>query len=351
MIQHFQKETLHAENEKMHYRKIETFMLSASTISHLGISLITSIISAYFVIRSFISVGTMVAITQLVNNVANPLYEISIGLTKMKSTNTIQLHLQEVIKKKESLSTNKPYHKIIDITSITCDHITFAYDQVPAISDFTFQFEKGKKYAIVGLSGSGKSTLLKLLMGYDTVTLGSIKINGYPIEEIDKASYYRSTAMIQQEVFIFEDTLEANICLYEPYNPKNLQLAIQQANLDTFLQKHPNGLQTALTEAGKQLSGGERQRIAVARAFVKNSSLLFADEATASLDKESAYAIESALIQKTNCTCIVVTHDLHSSILKDFDEILVMQCGRLMEHGSYPALLDKKGLFYQLLMI
>ena len=231
---------------------------------------------------------------------------------------------------------------------ITMDHISFGYtENKEIIHDFSYEFLKNKKYAIVGNSGCGKSTIVKLLLNYYDNYKGNIFINDVNLNEIDMSSVYSHLSMVHQNAPILNDTLRNNITYYNDYSIEQVNQIVHEAGLDHFVESLPDGLDTVINENGNNISGGEKQRISIARTLLKNADLLIYDEPTSNLDHVTAKEVEKNLLNRNN-TCIMITHRLEDNLLERFDEILVLDHGTIVESGTFKVLLDRKGLFYSL---
>jgi len=216
------------------------------------------------------------------------------------------------------------------------------------LKNVNYSFKKGGKYAIIGGSGSGKSTLLKLVMGYYDDYLGELIVGNSEIRDVNRESLYGSLSMIHQNVFLLDDTLRNNITLDNPYTDQEFESAVTSAKLLDVIDALPNGSLSRVGEGGNTLSGGEKQRVAIARALIKGCEVMILDEAMASLDNETAYEIENALLTNESLTCIFVTHRYNKELLQKYDGILVMKKGELVESGTFDDLYDQKGYFYSL---
>ena len=154
--------------------------------------------------------------------------------------------------------------------------------------------------------------------------------------------------MIQQNIFMFDDSIKENIRLYSNHDDKDILDACKRSGLDKLLNKLPNGINSLVGENGNKLSGGEKQRIAIARALINNTQILILDESTSALDNETAYNLENSLLNLENLTLITVTHKLIKNILNRYDEIIVMKNGKIIEKGNFEDLINIKGYFYSL---
>lgn len=333
------------ETSMQNYRYDEGIISGFSTLSSLGVSVMTTLISLYFVIINRITIGEMLAITQLVNNIANPLGRLSNEIPLLKSIKPIE-------NKIETYSENSHEHRINSIDSIeniSFKDVSFSYDQSKEIiHDFNHVFYKNKKYVLVGNSGSGKSTIIKLLLNNYEVSKGTLYINDIDINTINIENIYQHISIVHQNAPILNDTLKNNITYFKEYSDNQITEVIEKAGLKDFVNALPEDLNTVINENGNNISGGEKQRISIARALLKDADLLIYDEPTSNLDHTTAKEIESILLN-IDKTCFMITHKLDKELLSKFDEILVLKDGSLKEAGSYQQLVDEGAFFKQLL--
>ena len=234
---------------------------------------------------------------------------------------------------------------------ITFDHATFGYKSYqPVLEDLNVTVHPGEMIGIVGASGAGKSTLINLLMGLYEVDDGRLLIDGQDAATIRKKSYHSQIGVVLQETFLFSGTILDNIRFSKPEADfEEIIRAAKLANAHDFICNTPDGYNTYVGEKGYSLSGGERQRIAIARAILTDPRLLILDEATASLDTESEFMIQTALNRLTSGkTTFAIAHRL--STLKNADRIMVIDKRRVAEIGSHEELMEKKGIYYNLQM-
>ena len=332
------------ETSMQNYRYDEGLISGFSTLSSLGVSVMTTLISLYFVIMNKISIGEMLAITQLVNNIANPLGRLSNELPLLKSIKPIENKINEYLE----INSEKRTNSIDSIDDISFNHVSFSYDGSKEIlHDFKYTFYKNETYVLIGNSGSGKSTLIKLLLNNYEASRGTLLMNGIDINTISNKSIYHCISIVHQNAPILNDTLKNNITYFKSYSEKQINEVVERAGLKSFVQSLPNGLNTVINENGNNISGGEKQRISIARALLKNADLLIYDEPTSNLDRTTAKEIENILL-KENKTCIMITHKLDEELLNKFDEILVLKDGFLEETGSYQQLIEKGNFFRKL---
>ena len=228
------------------------------------------------------------------------------------------------------------------------NNISFAYDDEVVLHDFSVQAKPGEIIALVGSSGAGKSTFIGLLNRFYDPQQGQILIDGYDIRNLSQTSLHASLALVDQETFLFNDTIANNIRYGQPDADFSLvQKAASQAYADEFIQQMPEGYETVIGDRGVRLSGGQRQRLCIARAILRDAPILMLDEATSALDTESEAMVQRALgnLMKDRTT-FVIAHRL--STIMHADRILVLDQGAVVESGSHQELLEHNGLYKRL---
>ncbi|HOJ47176.1 MAG TPA: ATP-binding cassette domain-containing protein, partial [Bacillota bacterium] len=234
---------------------------------------------------------------------------------------------------------------------ITFENVTFGYKSYePVLKGIDIEIKPGEMIGLVGRSGAGKSTIINLLLRLYDPNQGRITINGVDIREISPEYLHENIGVVFQDTFLFHGTLYDNIAYgKEGATPEQVIAAAKIANAHDFIMQTSDGYNTIIGENGYTLSGGERQRIAIARAIIKNPSILILDEATSSLDVETESIIQESLdrIVKGRTT-IAIAHRL--STLKNADRLFVIDGGKIAEYGTHFELLKKKGIYYNLVM-
>ncbi len=230
---------------------------------------------------------------------------------------------------------------------VKMEHVTFGYSRFdpPLIEDFNMEIQAGQKIAFVGGSGCGKSTLVKLLTGLNQVWSGSIQFDGKDIGEIDRDVFVHSVSVVDQDIILFDDTIAHNISMWDStMDDIDISNAAKDAQIHKDIMKD-GGYQTKILEGGRNMSGGQRQRLEIARALSQNPSICILDEATSALDAKTEHDVVQAITAR-GITCIVVAHRL--STIRDCDEIVVMDHGKVIERGKHEELMARNGAYCQL---
>ena len=300
----------------------------------------------YLVFGGHTTIGSVTAIVQLVNFVVMPLNEIGMGMSKFREGQATlnSFEVKDVIE----LQTGKTKEYFDDVISFSNVDFSYPNAEEKIFNNLSLQIKKGEKIAIVGMSGSGKSTLLNLLLRFYDVTSGYISIDNQDLQAISAESLYNLMTIVQQDVYIFDDTLRANITLNQFFTDEEIKQAVQQSGLESYVLDNESGLQALCGENGSNLSGGQKQRVSIARALIRKTPILLLDEATSSLDNKVTTEIENSILEIQDLTVLVVTHKLNKSMLKKYNRILFMKNGVIVEDGSFDNLMDRKGEFYKL---
>ena len=300
----------------------------------------------YLVFNGHTTIGSVTAIVQLVNFVVMPLNEVGMGMSKFREGQAT-LDAFEV-KDVTELQTGETKEYFDDVISFSNIDFSYPNTEEKIFNHLSLKIQKGEKIAIVGMSGSGKSTLLNLLLRFYDVTSGHISIDNQDIQAISAESLYNLMTIVQQDVYIFDDTLRANITLNQSFTDEEIKQAVQQSGLESYVLENESGLQALCGENGSNLSGGQKQRLSIARALIRKTPILLLDEATSSLDNQVTTEIENSILDIQDLTALVVTHKLNENILKRYDRILFMKAGVIVEDGSFCDLMDRRGEFYKL---
>lgn len=251
---------------------------------------------------------------------------------------------------------SEPLHQPVSLNGeIVFKNISFAYPSRPdfqVLDNLNFEIKAGEKVALVGQSGSGKSTIINLLLRFYPVHQGEIRVDGRAISDFNLTAYRQNLGVVPQEVILFGGTIQENIRYGKPAaTDAEVREAARKANAYEFIESFPEKFETLVGERGVKLSGGQRQRIAIARAILKDPSILILDEATSSLDAHSEVLVQEALEKlMENRTTIIIAHRL--STIKKADRIFVIQQGQLAEMGSHAELTRlNNGIYSNLLKL
>lgn len=301
----------------------------------------------YLAYKGFITLGQMIVCVQLTNHIVNPLMFAIESYGKFKSVDKILNKIENTLISEENVETTE----IKDFNNkISLEDVSFKYDDKKVLENITFDFEKGKKYALVGLSGSGKSTLMKLISKRIKANDGKIYIDGIDLDEVSRNSIINLISTINQNVFLFKGSIYDNITLFSrDYSEEKVKDVILKAELGKYLDRLYD--KELISENANNLSGGEKQRISIARSLIKDTKIILADEILSSLDNEIAFSIEKGLLELENITLISVTHRLIKENLKQYDQILVLKDGKIEEKGNFEELMNFDSYFKKLYTI
>lgn len=345
----FSQRNEQAEEAKKNKRRTEQLISllanDAGIIAQMGIFLA----GAWLAISGKgVTAGVVIVFVQLMNYILNPISQVPLLWSNRKAAIALMEKLSDALSenvREEGREKLNGFSEKIEVKDLT-----YGYEpESHVLKDLDVQFDAGKSYAIVGGSGSGKSTLLNLLMGSSSNYQGEICIDGVSIKNIESESLYQLMTSVQQNVFVFNDTIRNNVTMFHEFPDKEVTLALERSGLSEFIEKR--GEDFVCGENGANLSGGERQRISIARALLRKSPILLVDEATAALDAATARAVSFSILNLVGMTRIVVTHRLEEAILRRYDKILVMKNGTICEQGNFDTLMQQKGQFYSLFQI
>ena len=324
---------------------VEMFGTVAGIMAQLGVF----IFGAYLAMSGKgITAGTILVFVQLMNYVLSPIGTIPTCVAERKAAKALIEKIANALNINVREESETEHHKME--RSIVVKNLSFGYEaEKQILKNINYTFDLGKKYAIVGASGSGKSTMLNLLMASYHNYDGTICYDDTELREISSSNLYEIESIIQQNVFVFNATIRDNITMFHDFSEEQINEAIRLSGLSALIEE--KGTDYLCGENGSGLSGGEKQRISIARSLLKKSQVLLVDEATAALDAETAYQVSSAILGLENVTSIVVTHSLDEGLLKQYDGIITLKNGSIVESGTFDELIEEKGYFYSLFTI
>ena len=345
-------------SKKNNHNRQQTMKLAVTQI--LSVSSIQVIASIALAVVLFIASNPTMLESLSAGVFINVVFCMVMLLKPLKQLTTINNEFQKGMAACSSIFEILDQHNEVDDGTVSLDRakgkiefsdVTFTYagKNTPALSNVSFVAQPGQTIALVGRSGSGKSTISSLLTRFYRPDSGEVRLDDLPLNTIGLKSLRDQIAVVSQHVTLFNDTIANNIAYgaKSSVSKEALDQAVKMAHVDEFIEQLPDGLNTVIGENGLMLSGGQRQRIAIARAIVSEAPILILDEATSALDTESEKLIQDALeTLQQRCTSLVVAHRL--STIESADKIMVVDQGRIIEHGKHDELLKKGGQYAQL---
>lgn len=333
------------EAQQSYYRRtlvIDTLPGLLSALSTVLVALVT----AARVPSGQVSPGGFLATLALAGIVIAPIAQVIVALQSAQTLRATLDQVDDVLKTDldpgfEDVPEGAVPSRILGRLSLK--DVSFGYSPIsdPLITDFSLDVEPGHRVALVGPSGCGKSTVSRLVTGLYAPWSGEVLIDGLPRLGHDRQVLAEHLALVDQDVTIFDGTIRENVTLWDPSIPESdVIAALRDAQMAETVARRPGGLDAVLKEGGADLSGGQRQRLEIARALVRNPSILVMDEATSALDPVTEQLIDTA-IRRRGITCLVIAHRL--STIRDSDEIVVMDKGRIVERGTHEELIEANG--------
>ena len=338
--------------------KSKAFINSLSGIVSILPFFITFGFGAYFISIGDLTLGGLIAFTNLLNYLSFPLSQIPMLIGNGKGDLAAYKRVKSVINLSEertggkvlNFDENFRWERQSDQEVIAIRNLSFTYPGAaePSLKNINISIKKNQQIALVGESGSGKTTLSKLLLGFYPVDPGKIEIGGKDLSDWDLKALRQNIAFVPQEVYLFPGDVEENIRYGKPeVGEGGIISAAEKAYADGFIKNLDQGYHTVVGELGDRVSGGQKQRISLARAFLKDSNIVLLDEATSALDNESESLIQKALEKELkDKTAIIIAHRL--STIKNADEIIVMQDGAIVGKGSHQDLIRNNSYYRSL---
>ena len=349
------------EETQVKFFKVEMKNLSLLHIQRTGGTFISELknilltyVAAKGVIDGQISLGTMISIQYIIGQLNNPIRSFIDFIMSYQNARISLDRISDIHNQKDEDGDNHmKFLTAPEIGDILIDNLNFKYKGPTSpyvLKDLQLVIPKGKVTAIVGVSGSGKTTLMKLLLKMYPVNAGTIRVGQVSLMDIDSRSWRQKCGVVMQDGFIFSDTILRNITESDsekPVDRQRLSEAVRISNLEELISSLPNGFNTMLNTQGSNLSGGQRQRLLIARAVYKNPEYLFFDEATSALDANNEKVIMENLEQfYQQKTVVIIAHRL--STVKNADQIIVLDGGKILETGHHDELVRLKGKYYSL---
>ena len=320
-----QKAARKARESELDYQQSLNAMVTNTSLISNPIFPVVMLVGLFLAFDGRLTMGTVSTAASMANFVITPCHQIAQCWAKVKSSQGIRQRLEAAMAEPQVAEQGEP---IGPIESIQCETVRFAYPNTaePVLKDASLTVDAAQKVALVGESGCGKSTLAKLLFQYYPDYSGDILFNGRQVRTLDRTALYRRVGYIAQTAYLFHDTIRNNICLHEDFPDEQLAHAIAAAGLTDWVASLPDGLDTVISENGKNLSGGQRQRIGIARLALRSYDLIIADEITASLDPDTSQQVMENLIAMP-CMVVAITHDVAGSFMHQFDKVYRVEHG------------------------
>lgn len=301
-------------------------------------------------VKGLVDVGFVVLVQVYIAQLDMVIWSLGNSIISMQSSISDTKEMVEIFETPIDIKDpEKPEKCKIKDGNILFDNVSFEYkDGKDVFKKFKLEIPAGQKVGFVGHSGSGKTTITNLLLRFEDVQSGAIKIDGQDIRNITQDDLRRNISYVPQEPALFHRTLEENIMYGDPKASKLAMLeASKKAHADEFIQEFKDGYETLVGERGVKLSGGQRQRVAIARVMLKDAPILILDEATSSLDSISENLIQKAFDEvMKGRTTLVIAHRL--STVQKMDRIVVLDKGKIVEDGTHTELLAKEGYYFKL---
>jgi len=338
------------ELEKNHRQQLnyQSFIECLSSSMSFLVLACNVVFAGYLSYKGHFTIGTVLAVMQIMNFIMHPLMQIPSIMIEMKSVKPAIDNIKKyMINPKEKKLENQ------ELSSFNClkfEHVFFKLAEAREyiLEDININFEKNKKYVIVGCSGSGKTTLLKLILGLHKNFQGDIVVNQEKkLKDIPVDKWRRVLTIVEQEIFVFNDTINYNVCFEKENEEINIWDLFSLVGLREFLKTKDDNIEYILGENGENISGGEKKRLAVARALYKQSEIILADEPTSGLDASNAKLIDDILIGSKQMV-INITHNLDREVLQRYDEIICMKNGKVVGIGNYDTLFSQNLYFQKL---
>ena len=307
--------------------------------------LVAILISGLQVIAGKMTLGQLTAVTQYTSELSWPMMEVGWLLTEFASAKASLKKINAILDSKPIIKDGAKHLEKCS-GDLEFDHVSLEADGHKILNDVSFKLEDGKTLGIMGATGSGKSTIANLAMRFIDPTSGSVKTQGVDLKDLDLYSARSSKAIVTQDIFLFSDTINAN--LDKGMRGKIAQPILEEAARDAaahdFITKLSEGYETVIGEKGVGLSGGQKQRVSIARALASKRPLLIFDDATSALDMETEKMVQRAIRKHGNVTMMIIAHRI--SAVREADEIIILDHGSIVERGTHEQLMALKGNYY-----
>jgi len=350
MLGHFQANSEKYRQEAVGLARVEALYFPSMTLL-IGLStLLTIMIGGIYYIRGTTSLNTIIEFVIYINMLTFPVSAIGWTASMIQRAAASQKRLNEFLNTTPAITNSPGALRPVIRGNISFKKVDFVYAHtgIHAVKEFELEIREGEKVAIVGRTGSGKSTVAQLLLRMFDAGAGSIELDGVDVKEIDLNHLRQQVSYVPQDGFLFSDSIENNIAFGAPGGePEKVKQAARLAAVHTDIEAFPQGYQTQIGERGVSLSGGQKQRISIARALMKDAPVLVLDDCLSAVDarteREILQHLGSYLQHKT---AILITHRVYN--LLNFDQVIVMEDGKIAERGRHDDLLKRGGIYAQM---
>lgn len=312
--------------------------------------LLTIVIGGYQVINGTITLGTLAAFVEYSMNIVWPMEMLGWLSNSFASAVASNKRIKKVFAEEATIKDSEIPTILEEVSGdITFDHVSFSIDDKEILSDISFHLVSGKTLGIMGITGTGKSSIINLLQRFYDVDSGEIKLDDTNIKDLSLNQLRKSISLVMQDVFLFSDTINENIKMGDKASLdfEKIKTAAHDAQASSFIERMDNQYETIIGERGVGLSGGQKQRISIARALAKKTPILVLDDSTSALDMETEHLIQKTLTQLES-TKIIIAHRI--SAVRNADEIIILENGKIVERGTHTTLLNEKGYYHKTFM-
>lgn len=308
------------------------------------------LLSGIQVIRGKMTLGELSAVTSYTSELAWPMMELGWLLTEFAAARASLRKISKILDAKPKIKSGEK-HLEKPSGDLEFDHVSLTADNGAVIlDDVSFHLKSGRTLGIMGATGSGKSTIANLAMRFIDPTSGNIRTDGTDLRDLDLDSARCGKAIVTQDIFLFSDTITSNLDKGQKglLSQEVLEESAKDAAAHDFISKLAEGYDTVIGEKGVGLSGGQKQRVSIARAFASGRPLLIFDDATSALDMETEKKVQRAIKHHRNLTMMIIAHRI--SAVRDADEIIILDHGKIVERGTHESLMALKGNYYKTYM-
>lgn len=308
---------------------------------------VTIVYGGYLVIQGELTLGTLGAFIEYCNYIVWPMEMLGWLTNDFASAFASRKKIKKIYEESSSIVEKEEPVALEHVKgNIEFNHVSFSIDNKAILDDISFRLKSGHTIGIMGATGTGKTSIINLLQRFYDVSSGSIKLDGVDIRDVSLSDLRKNISLVMQDVFLFSDTINENVKLGKKdlLQEDTIKRALEKAQAKDFIEKMEEQYETVIGERGVGLSGGQKQRISIARALSKTAPILILDDSTSALDMETESLIQETLTHLKNTTKIIIAHRI--SAVRNADEILILEDGKIAERGTHHELLAKKGLYY-----